>query len=302
MPASFDRAFAIGIGLNLAFVLVEAWYGWQADSLALWADAAHNLGDVAGLVLAWVGVWAARLAANEHYTYGRQRVSLWAAAGNGVLLLVGMGSLGWEAAHRLIQGHGSVPQSVTVMIVATLGIVINGTTAWLFMRGRADDVNIQGAFWHMAGDALVSAGVVAAAGLTWWLGWTWLDPVLGIIIAVVIVWGSARLLWRSMHLLMDGVPHHIALPEVRAHLLALSGVSAVTDLHVWAMGSTHTALTAHLVVPQGSPGDGFLREAAQSLRQRFRIDHVTLQTVTEGNFSPCLRETANPDHRDQLGR
>lgn len=294
MPTSFDRAFAIGIGLNLAFVLLEAWYGWQADSLALWADAAHNLGDVAGLVLAWVGVWAARVSANERFTYGFQRVSLWAAAGNGVVLLVGMGSLGWEAAQRLMQGHDAAPHSVTVMIVATLGIVVNGTTAWLFMRGRADDVNIQGAFWHMAGDALVSAGVVVAGGLTWWLGWRWLDPALGIIIAVVIVWGSAGLLWRSMHLLMDGVPHHIPLPEVRAHLLALPGVSAVADLHVWAMGSTRTALTAHLVVPHGTPGDGFLRQASQSLQQRFRIDHVTLQTVTQGDFSPCGSDNAKP--------
>lgn len=285
-PDSFDRAFALGIALNLLFVLVEAGYGWHAHSLALWADAAHNLSDVAGLVLAWGGTWAGRMRANERHTYGFKRVTLWAAFGNALLLLVAMGSLVWEALDRLAHPTGLLPHSLTVMAVAALGIVVNGFTAWLFMRGRHDDINIQGAFWHMAGDALVSAGVVVAAALTLWAGWSWLDPLVSLLIAVVIVASTWHLFRRSLHLLLDGVPEHIAFAEVRAYLRGLPGVSGVPDLHIWAIGSAHTALTAHLVLPAGAPGDAFLREATRGLKSRFGIDHVTLQTVCDAALSP----------------
>ena len=287
-PASFDRAFAIGISLNLVFLLCEAWFGWRANSLALWADAAHNLSDVAGLVLAWGGALAGRMRPDERHTYGFKRASLWAAFGNAVLLLVAMGSLGWESVERLLAGPAAhLPNSTTVMVVAGLGIVVNGATAWLFMRGRHDDLNIQGAFWHMAGDALVSAGVVLAGALTLWSGWSWLDPVVSLAIVAVIAWSTWQLLRRSLHLLLDGVPEHIPLPAVRDYLGGLPGVSSVPDLHVWAMGTTHTALTAHLLMPGGAPGDAFLREAAQGLKRRFGIDHATLQTITSAELSPC---------------
>lgn len=297
-PASFDRAFAISISLNLLFVVIEAFYGWQAQSLALWADAAHNLSDVAGLVLAWGGVLAGRIPSGERYTYGFKRASLWAAFGNAMMILVGMGLLMWEAVVRLLQPTGILPHSTTVMAVAALGIVVNGATAWLFMRGRHDDLNIQGAFWHMAGDALVSAGVVVAGALTLWGGWVWLDPLVSLVIGVVIVLSTWGLFRRSIHLLLDGVPEHIPLPAVRGYLGGLPGVSAVSDLHVWAMGSAHTALTAHLLMPEGTGDDAFLTVATQGLKQRFGIDHVTLQTTTHAELAPCSSKAEAHPHHD----
>ena len=282
-PRDFDRAFAIGITLNLGFVAVEAFYGWQANSLALLADAGHNLGDVAGLVLAWAGVFAGRLRPDARHTYGFKRASIVAALANALLLLVAMGSLAWEAIGRVRAPEAS--QGLTVIVVAAVGIVVNGATALLFMRGHGDDLNLRGAFLHMAGDALVSAGVVLAGVLTLWLGWAWLDPVTGLVIAAVIVWSTWKLLRQSLHLLFDGVPAHIDLHAVRACLAALPGVERVHDLHVWAMGTSEVALTAHLVMPDGPPGDQFLRAAAAELKARFRIGHTTLQVV-RAPFAP----------------
>ena len=276
-PANFDRAFGIGITLNLAFVALEAFFGWRGDSLALLADAGHNLSDVAALVLAWVAALAGRRRASARYTYGFKRASILAAFANALLLLVAMGSLAWEALSRLQSPQTT--DAVTVMAVAGLGIVVNGATALLFMRGREHDLNIRGAYLHMAGDALVSAGVVVAGALTLWPGWTWLDPAASLAIAFVIVWGSWRLLRESMRLLFDGVPEHIALPAVRDYLAALPGVADVCDLHVWAIGTEQVAMTAHLVVRAEQGGDAFLRVATQGLQARFRIAHVTLQLM-----------------------
>ena len=276
-PASFDRAFGTAIALNLGLVGVEAFYGWRVDSLALLADAGHNLSDVAGLVLAWGGAFAGRLRPDARHTYGWQRASILAAFANAVLLLVAMGALAWEAAHRLAAPQPM--QGATIMAVAGVGIVINTATALLFLRSRHDDLNIRGAFLHMAADALVSAGVVVAGGLAWWLGWNWLDPVMSLVIAVVIVVGTWGLFRQSLHLLFDGVPDHVDLHAVRATLRALPGVTGVHDLHVWAMGTSRIALTAHLVMPAGHQGDGFLKDATEQLRHRFEITHVTLQVV-----------------------
>ncbi len=276
-PANFDRAFAIGIGLNLAFVAIEAWYGWQASSLALLADAGHNLSDVAGLVLAWGGALAGRLRPDARHTYGWQRASILAAFLNALLLLVAMGSLGWEAVQRL---NSPEPiDAVTIMAVAAVGILVNGATALLFMRGRQEDLNIRGAFLHMAADALVSLGVVLAGGLALWLGWNWIDPLVSLLIAVVIVVGTWDLFRQSLHLLFDGVPARIDFHAVRACLQELPGVERVHDLHVWAMGSSRIALTAHLERPAGAPDDGFYRQAGELLQQRFGIEHVTLQVM-----------------------
>jgi cobalt-zinc-cadmium efflux system protein len=283
-PANFDRAFAIGIGLNLAFVAVEAFYGWRANSLALLADAGHNLSDVAGLLLAWAAVWAGRRRPDARHTYGFKRATILAAFANAVLLLVAMGSLTWEAVLRLRAPEPS--QAGAVMVVAAIGIVVNGVTALLFLRGR-HDLNLRGAFWHMAGDALVSAGVVLAGALTLFFGWQWLDPAVSLLIAVVIVAGTWGLLRQSLHLLFDGVPSHIELDAVRARLAALPGVSQVHDLHVWAMGTTEVALTAHLVMPGGAPGDAFLRDAAAEMKTHFAIGHVTLQTVQAPVMTAC---------------
>lgn len=283
--ADFQRAFVIGILLNTGFVAVEAWYGWQANSLALLADAGHNLSDVAGLLLAWVAALAGRRQASARYTYGWRRASILAAFANAVLLLVAMGSLGWEALLRL--GAPEPTQGWTLITVAAVGIVINTATALLFLRGGEHDLNVRGAFLHMAADALVSLGVVIAGALYVWQGWAWLDPVISLLIAAVIVAGTWGLLRQSLHLLFDGVPDHIDLAAVQAWLAARPGVARVDDLHVWAMSTTQIALTAHLLTPQGHPGDDFLREASAGLREHFGIAHVTLQTVTEPLQPPC---------------
>ena len=274
-PESTSRAFVIGISLNLIYVLVEAWYGWKTGSLALLADAGHNFSDVIGLVLAWAGAAAARLRPDERHTYGWKRASILAAFFNALLLLMAMGALTWEALQRL-----TVPAPVpgmTLIWVAGVGIVVNTATALLFLRGREHDLNIQGAFLHMAADALVSLGVVVAGVLVLAFGWQWLDPLLSLAIAVVIVVGTWGLFRQSLHLLFDGVPEQIDLAEVRSVLEALPGVERVHDLHVWAMGSTEIALTAHLIRPEGPPEDDFYQQASALLNARFHIDHITLQ-------------------------
>ena len=277
-PENFDRAFAIGIALNLGFVAVEAFYGWRADSLALLADAGHNLSDVAGLVLAWAGAFAGRLRPGPRHTYGFKRASILAAFGNALLLLVALGVLGLEAVQRLQSPRPS--EGVTVMVVAAIGIAVNGFTAWLFLHGR-HDLNLRGAFLHMLTDALVSAGVVLAGALTLWFGWLWLDPVASLVIVLVILLGTWNLLRGSVHLLFDGVPEHIDLAEVRGFLASRPGVVQVHDLHVWAMGTSDVALTAHLVMPGGGADEAFLRDATHELQRRFRIGHVTLQSARE---------------------
>lgn len=292
-PLDFNRAFVIGIALNTAFVAIEAWYGWQINSLALLADAAHNLSDVAGLLLAWVASLAARLRPDTRHTYGWRRASILAAFANAVLLLVAMGSLGWEALQRL--GSPEPTQGWTIITVAAIGIVVNTATALLFMRGSAHDLNLRGAYLHMAADALVSLGVVIGGALYLWQGWGWLDPVISLLIAVVIVVGTWGLLRQSLHLLFDGVPEHIDLPAVQAWLAARPGVARVDDLHVWAMSTTQVALTAHLLMPQGYPGDAFFRATSAGLLQHFGIAHVTLQTATDALLQQsCQAVSAEP--------
>ena len=289
-PASFDRAFAIGITVNILFVAIEAFYGWKVNSLALLADAGHNLGDVAGLVMAWGGALAGKLRPDARYTYGWKRASILAAFFNALLLLVAMGSLAWEAVGRL-----RAPEPMhgyTVMVVAAIGIVVNLGTALLFMRGRHDDMNIRGAYLHMASDALVSAGVVVVGALALWTGWAWLDPVASLVIAAVIVIGTWGLFRQSLRLMFDGVPEHIDPIAVRKALEGLPGVARVHDLHVWATGTTDVALTAHLVMPAGHPDDPFFETATTQLRERFKIGHVTLQVVREPFMTLC--EVAPP--------
>lgn len=286
-PANFDRAFAIGIAANLLFVAIEAFYGWRVDSLSLLADAGHNLGDVAGLVMAWGGAFAGKLRPDARYTYGWKRASILAAFVNAVVLLFAMGSLAWAAVGRL--EDPAATDGVTVMVVAGIGIVVNLGTALLFMRGRHDDLNIRGAYLHMASDALVSAGVVGVGALVLATGWRWLDPVASLLIALVIVLGTWGLFRQSLRLMFDAVPEHIDPLAVRALLDDLPGVTRVHDLHVWATGTTQVALTAHLVMPAGHPDDPFFEHATLQLRERFRIDHVTLQVVREPVMASCDR-------------
>jgi cobalt-zinc-cadmium efflux system protein len=285
-PASYGRAFAIGISLNVAFVVIEAIYGWRAGSLALLADAGHNLSDVGGLVLAWAALAAARLRPNARHTYGWRRGSILASFTNAVILLVAMGSLAWEAIQRL-----QTPSPVaagTVMVVAGIGVIVNGVTAALFMAGSKDDLNIRGAFLHMAADALVSVGVVLAGALYLWRGWTWIDPVVTLLITAVIVVGTWSLFRKSLHLLFDGVPENVDVPAVRENLLSLPGVTGVHDLHVWALDTSETALTAHLVVSGANRDpDALLRAAAEELHEHFEIRHVTLQLESEAFAQTC---------------
>lgn len=284
-PANFNAAFAIGIGLNVVFVAIEAFYGWKVNSLALLADAGHNLSDVIGLVLAWGGVLAGRLRPDVRHTYGWKRASILAAFINALLLLVAMGSLVWEALQRL-QSPEPVA-GVTIMVVAGIGIVVNTATALLFMRGRETDLNIRGAFLHMAADALVSVGVVVAGALALWFGWAWLDPVVSLLIAAVIVVGTWSLFRQSLHLLFDGVPESVDLLSVKALLESLPGVDRVHDLHVWAMGTSEIAMTAQLVMPDGPAGDAFLQNAIEQLHDRFEIEHATIQVVRVPFTASC---------------
>jgi cobalt-zinc-cadmium efflux system protein len=291
-PSEFNRAFAIGIALNIAFVAVEAFYGWKIDSLALLADAGHNLSDVAGLVLAWGGALAGRIRPDARHTYGWKRASILAAFINALLLLVAMGSLAWEALGRL---QSPVPtDGWTIIAVAGVGIVVNAVTAALFMRGRSRDLNIRGAFLHMAADALVSLGVVIGGALYLWQGWTWIDPALSLVIAVAIVAGTFGLFRQSLHLMFDGVPEGIDLPAVRQRLLDLPDVCDVHDLHVWAMGTPDVALTAHLVLDRpGVDTAALLFAAEDELHRHFEIRHVTLQVETTTYAEQCpLRSEA----------
>jgi len=269
-------------------VAIEAFYGWKINSLALLADAGHNLSDVAGLVLAWGAALASRLRPNHRHTYGWQRGTILAAFANALLLLVAMGALAWEAVGRLTSPDLlASAEGATIMVVAGIGIVVNTVTALLFMQGGKSDLNIRGAFLHMAADALVSAGVVVAGALTLWMGWVWLDPVASLLIAAVILVGTANLLKQSLHLLFDGVPDSIDPLAVEACLAGQPGVSRVHDLHIWAMGTQRIALTAHLVMPDGPADDAFLHDVTELLLHQFGITHVTLQSVRTPAFPMC---------------
>ena len=298
-PANFNRAFAVGIVLNIVFVAIESFYGWRVNSLALLADAGHNLSDVAGLVLAWGGALAVKLRPNPRHTYGWKRATILAAFANALLLLVAMGGLAWEAIGRLLSTQAvAQEQGVTIMVVAGIGIAINTVTALLFMRGRDSDLNIRGAFMHMAADALVSAGVVIAGALTLWKGWTWLDPVTSLAIACVILLGTWGLFKQSLHMLFDGVPDSVDSQAVHDYLVGLPGVSRVHDLHIWAMGTNHIALTALLVMPEGYADDAFLENATRQMHQRFEITHVTVQVVRVPFTQSCgglFSDAAHPE-------
>ncbi|WP_424952801.1 cation diffusion facilitator family transporter [Deinococcus sp.] len=279
-PARYGPAFIVGVLLNSAFVVAELVYGRLAGSLSLVADAGHNASDVLGLLLAWAAYLLSKRGPTTRHTYGFRRSSILASLANAALLLVALGAIGWEAVQRLLALIGSTPPAAvaggTVIVVAVIGIVVNGVTAWLFASGRRGDLNIRGAFLHMLADALVSAGVAMAGVALLYTGWQWLDPLLSLVIAVIILRGTWGLLRASLDLALDAVPEGIDLEEVRGYLAARPGVSSVHDLHVWGMSTTEAALSAHLVMP-GGIDDAALLSLRQGLHQRFGVEHSTLQ-------------------------
>ena len=265
---------------------MEVVYGLLANSIALVADAGHNLGDVLGLMMAWVATLLARRAPSQTYTYGLRRGTILAALANAVLLLVTVGAIAVEAVHRLIEP--SEVAGATVMVVAGIGIVINGVTAWLFASGRKGDINVRAAFVHMAYDALVSIGVVAAGGVIFLTGWTRLDPLVSLAIAMVILAGTWSLLRDSIGMSLDAVPAGIKPEEVEEFLKAQPGVAAIHDLHIWPMSTTDTALTCHCLMPGGHPGDEFLVRLAHQLHEHFSIGHVTIQVEVDEHIACAL--------------
>ncbi|WP_194711564.1 cation diffusion facilitator family transporter [Noviherbaspirillum soli] len=274
-PGDHSRAFLIAIVLNIGFVVVEFAYGFIAHSTALMADAGHNLSDVLGLMLAWGAAVLTKKRPAGRYTYGLRGSSILAALGNAMLLLVACGGIAWEALHRLLAP--APVGGMTGSVVAGVGIAINAFSAWLFMAGSKGDINLRGAYLHMAADAVVSLAVVAGGVAMYYTGWFWVDPLLSLGIVAVILLSSFGLLREALRLSLNAVPAHIALEEVEAFLASRPGVASVQDLHIWAMSTTETALTAHLRMPSGHPDDAFFDEIAAELAQRFGIKHSTLQ-------------------------
>ncbi len=273
-PASFGTAFALAIALNLAFVAVETIFGFYANSVSLISDAGHNLSDVLGLVVAWAAAVIARRAASPRFTYGLKKAPILAALFNSLFLMIAIGAIGGEAVRRLL--HPAPTNGATVMIVAAVGILVNGLTAMLFVRGR-HDLNVRAAFMHMAADALVSIAVVFAGAVILFTGQEWVDPVMSIAVALVILWSSIGLLKESVWMSLAGVPAGIDLDRVEAALAELDGVDAVHDLHVWPLSTTETALTAHIVTALADYPDELLENARTILHAHFRIEHCTLQ-------------------------
>lgn len=273
-PRSFGKAFAIGIALNLAFVVIETVFGFTANSMALLSDAGHNLSDVLGLFIAWGGGTLALRGASARFTYGLKKASILAALINALFLFVAVGAIGLEAIRRLF--HPSPTQGSVVMVVAGIGIAVNAITAMLFTRGQ-HDINIRGAFLHMAADAIVSVAVVFAGLLILLTGQQWVDPVMSLVVAVVILWGSVGLLKESVWMSLAGVPAGIEVDQVEMALAGIEGVEAVHDLHIWPLSTTETALTAHIVTERADYPDPLLASARDLLHDRFHIEHCTIQ-------------------------
>lgn len=281
-----SRAFGIAIALNITYVVVEFVYGLIANSTALMADAGHNLADVLGLLLAGGAAILARRAPTGRYTYGLRSTSILAALANAMFLLVACGGIAWEAVLRFSQPPAVA--GMTVIAVAGIGIAVNGLSAWMFMRGSHDDINVRGAYLHMAADAAVSLGVVMAGAIMLFTGWYWLDPAVSLVIVAVVVMGTWGLLRESVQLALSAVPIHIDILEVENYLRSCKGVADIHDLHIWGMSTTETALTVHLVMPAGYPGDVFMDDIVHILKERFSVQHSTLQVELGTTDHACM--------------
>lgn len=274
-PKSFTMIFALGITLNMAFVIVEMIFGYFSQSLALVADAGHNFSDVIGLVIAWGAFWLSQKKPSTYFTFGYRRSSILSAFLNAIFLLVAVGAILWESAKRFMAPPEV--QTQTMIVVAAIGIVINTATALLFLRDQKHDINMRGAFLHMVADAMISLGVVLAGVGIYFTGWFWLDPAISVAICLVIVWGTWGLLKESSMLAMDAVPMHVNPQNVREYFQKLDGVKEVHDLHIWALSTTEVALTVHLVIPEHKNGDEFISRICADLKTKFKIHHPTIQ-------------------------
>lgn len=288
------RAFAIAIVLNTAFVAIEFFYGFLANSTALMADAGHNLSDVLGLMLAWGAAILARRAPNHRYTYGLRSTSMLAALFNAMLLMAACGGIAFEAVQQLL--HPDPVAGLTVSVVAGIGILVNGFSAWLFMAGSKDDINIRGAYLHMAADAAISLGVLVAGVIVRYTAWNWLDPLVSMIIVAFIVSSTWSLLTQSLRMMMAAVPDNVDRAEIERFLRNQPGVAKVCDLHIWAMSTTENALTAQLVTPAGYPGDSAIDAISKELREAFSIQHSTLQVRTGASEQECCLKPAAHAH------
>jgi len=290
-PADFGTAFAIGIALNTAYVAAEVFYGFMAHSVALLADAGHNLGDVAGLLAAWLAATLSKRGPSSQYTYGLKRSSILAALMNAIVLLVVTGGIAWEALRRLFDPEPSA--GLVIVVVSLVGVLVNGLTAWMFMSGRKGDLNIRAAFMHMAADALLTLGVAVAGAIIMLTNWLWVDPMVSLVLSVVIIAGTWSLLRDSVMLALDGVPRTVNHAAVRSYLHALPGISEIHDLHIWAMSTTETAMTVHLVRTDVAADGSLLQRITTELRDRFGIGHTTVQFETHEAAVLC---ELRPDH------
>jgi cobalt-zinc-cadmium efflux system protein len=284
-PTAYGRAFVLGIGLNFAFVVVEVTYGVIAHSMALLADAGHNVGDVLGLGLSWGALVLAKLKPSKRRTFGFRRSTIVASAANAMVLLFVTGGLAWESVRRLLSPRQT--EARTMISVALVGVVINTVAALLFMKDGKKDLNLGSAFFHLASDAVLALGVAVAGGVIMWTGWHWLDPTVSLAIGIAILFGTWSLMKKSLNLILDAVPEGIDPEKVKTFLGGLPGVVEVHDLHIWAMSTTETALTAHLVMPAHSREPTFLSNACKELHDQFHIEHATLQVDPQEAPSPC---------------
>ncbi len=301
VTTNFNMAFLLGISLNIAYVVVEALAGWKYNSLALLSDAGHNLSDVGSLLLAWFAISLLRKKSSYKHTYGFGKATILAALTNGVLLMIAIGALLYESLGRLFEGTPEQPHSVSIMAVAAFGIIINGITAFLFMKDQRHDLNIRGAFLHMAADTAVSAGVVIAGAVIFFTDAYWIDPLMGVLICLVIGISSLKLLKSSLHLTMAGVPEHINTREVEDYLRRQQGVQGVHDLHIWALSTAQIALTVHIVRDVTQIDDQFLARISHDLKEKFDISHPTIQVENTAMHADALfcasgNNTQDNDH------
>ena len=291
--SDYNQAFAVGVVLNIIFVVVEVTYGIIADSLALITDAGHNLSDVMGLLLAWGAIYLASKQPSLRRTYGYSRATILASMFSGLLLLAAVVVIGWEAFQRFFEP--AQPAGKTIMAVAGVGVIINSVTAWFFVSGKDHDLNIRGAYLHMAADALVSLGVVISGFAIWKFGLKWFDPLSSLLIAAVIFWSTWGLLRDSLNLSIDGVPRGLDPEEVRNWLQSQPGVEGMHDLHIWPISTTETALTVHLLMPYPPADDVFLHDLAHQLQERFKISHATFQVERGDDDVTCLQSHSCAD-------